>query len=104
MTDTKNQQNTGAPQQGKESGVSKILGGFSWWISSLMGKPRARPQAQAPQTQTQPVQPAPTVAPPLAKTEPKQEEGTKEAKPVKTEDPVFQDLQKFKSVLGKFTG
>lgn len=58
-----------------ESVVSKIIGGFMWWIGSLTGKP------QAPKKQTA-AKPAPTAAP-------------------APDDPVSQDLQALKKFVGK---
>lgn len=78
-----------APPPPKESPVVKIIGGLSWWINSLTGKPQARkvqpPTAQAPSAQ------GAQVPPPSASNIPA------------AEDSVSQDIESLRKLVGKFS-
>ncbi len=66
------------PSAPKESIFSKIVGGFSWWIGSLTGRPQAR------------------------KTIPRASETTPKNEP-NPDDPVSQDVEALKKLVGKFS-
>ena len=87
------------PQVPKESIMSKIAGGFSWWIGSLTGHPRARKPVV--------VQQQPTVAEPQVQQTQNQQNTPQPQQPAQgspvAEDPVTEDLEKLKEIVGKFS-
>ena len=118
MTDNTENTNSAPVASPKENPLAKLAGGFSWWINSLMGKSQAKVPTQTPEPQV------PTTAEPQAPSIPKSAPPTAETpqapsqtpasisggavnieKPLaKAEDPIFQDLQKVKSLLGVVSG
>ncbi len=65
------------PAVPQESIISKIIGGFTWWIGSLTGKPQVKKPSPA--------------AVPSVKPEPN------------PDDPVAQDVEALKKLVGKFS-
>ena len=85
---TQNQpQPVSQPVAPKQNILSKIIGGFSWWIGSLSGKPQVRKiPVQAP------------VAPPQSQQQPLSPTASASAG-----DSVSEDLEKFRNIVGKFS-
>ena len=119
MTDKTNQAQDQPAQVSKEGIAQKIVGGFSWWLGSLTGKPvskRTQPvvpqvgsQAPAPPTimqemprETVPYDEPETQVP--VQTSPKEEPIGPSSSTLPAPDPVAQDLESLKKLVGKFSG
>lgn len=81
-----NNQNVVPPPAPQESIVTKIIGGFMWWIRSLTGKPQPKKQSAPAAPATAPIAGSPA---PVAKPA------------TKSDDSVSQDLAAFKKLVGQ---
>ena len=101
MTNTPNQ-TTASPAKEEKSLMSKIGGGFSWWIGSLTGHPQA---AKVPNIiNSTPTQSSSATTAPVPVTTPSASTPKPDAAAGKNEDSVLQDVVAIKNLIDKVSG